>query len=45
MKLHDERGERFKHQMLLDLGFYMTLHDERGRRFNPMLWALYFRIL
>ena len=37
MTLHDERGERFKHQMLMDLGFYMTLHDK--------LWALYFRIL
>ena len=45
MTLHDERGEWFKQQMPLDLGFYMTLHDERGRRFNPMLWALYFRIL
>ena len=45
MRLLDKRGERFKHQMLQDLGFYMTLHDEKGRRFDPMLWALYFRRL
>ena len=32
-------------QMLLDLCFCMTRHDEKGRRFDPMLWALYFRIL
>ena len=43
MRLRDERA-RFN-QILLQLCFCMTRHDEKGRRFNPMLWALYFRIL